>query len=72
MLTNYKKSMKKGYSYVDTIINKCKEEIQTKGYRENLGYDQYINLQEKLDGLELVYSDRAKILNYFIQCCDNL
>jgi len=61
---------KKAIKIVDRAILKAKQEKNTKGYRENLGYDQYPKVQEQIDKLDLSYSENSEAMNYFNSQCD--
>lgn len=63
---------KQAKKIVDNIINKAKKERDTKGYRENLGYDQYPTLTDKISKLNLSYQEECQIKNYFSEQCDSI
>ncbi len=65
---NYAK-MKK---YVDHIIRNVKRVRDRFGYRENLGYDYIIQLQESDAYQALKYSSQAEIDSYFFSECDRI
>jgi hypothetical protein len=63
---------KKGLDIIDKYISKAKKERDTKGYRENLGYDKYNEVKEKIEKLDLSYSETADLMNYFTIQCDSI
>ncbi len=66
--TDVKKAMK----FADQLIKKAEQERDKKGYRENLGYDSERKLKDFISKLDLTYSDKSKVLDYFIGKCDKI
>ena len=65
---NYTKALKK----INTLINKAKRERDSKGYRENLGYDSQRELEDYMSGLNLSYQEEAELIKIFYQHCDEI
>ena len=63
---------RKGMRYAASLIDKAKKERDTKGYRENLGYDSYNKLRSKLSNLDLSYATQSRILTWFNTECDKI
>jgi len=58
---------------IEAIIAKATEERDTKGYRENLGYDQLPYFQGYLSRLfGLTYSEKDQLVQAFCRACDNI
>lgn len=55
---------------IKAIIREAERERDTKGYRENLGYDQWSKLQDYFSTLGLTYSERTMLLQEFYRACD--
>lgn len=66
------KAKNKAFKIVDRAIKRAEKERDEKGYRENLGYDQYNEVKEKVEELGLEYGDVCDIMNYFDRKCDNI
>lgn len=54
------------------IIAESKRERDTRGYRENLGYDRRPELIACINLLVLPYQDQCQILAEFDAACDNI
>ena len=54
------------------LIAKAERERDLKGYRENLGYDQYRSLEDYCATLCLSYTETSIILGAFDNACDAL
>ena len=54
------------------LIVKAKREKDSKGYRENLSYDQYQALEDYCRELCLSYTETSIILGCFENACDAL
>jgi len=67
-MTDYQKARRK----IKAIIAEAAKERDTKGYRENLGYDQWPFFLGYLDALDLTYPEKSKLLAEFDRQCDNL
>jgi hypothetical protein len=67
-MTDYKKAL----NFVDNLISKAEKERDTKGYRENLGYDSKNKLDKKLSTLDLSYSEKCEIEVHFHSRCDSI
>lgn len=65
---NYTKVLKK----INTLINKAKRERDSKGYRENLGYDSQRELEDYMSGLNLSYQEETELMKTFYQHCDEI
>jgi len=65
---NYTKVLKK----INTLINKAKRERDSKGYRENLGYDSQRELEDYMSGLNLSYQEEAELIKIFYQHYDEI
>ena len=65
---DYTKALKK----INTLINKAKRERDSKGYRENLGYDSQPELEDYMSKLNLSYQDEAKLIEMFYQYCSEI
>ena len=63
---------KRGFEIVRKMIKKAEKERDTKGYRENLGHDQYPVLMSQLYLLDLSYQDQVEIVDYWADLCDAL
>ncbi len=57
---------------INTLINKAKGEKNNKGYRENLGYDSQLELENYMSTLDLSYQEKAKLIKMFYEYCDEL
>ena len=66
------KDLRKAYKIIDIAIRKAKKERDTKGYRENLGYDSWYKIEEKIGSLNLSYQEKCKVKDYFYSECDNI
>ena len=68
-LIQYEKGIKK----MNSLILNAKKERDTKGYRENLGYDSENKLRNYLETLEqLVYSEVRDIIQSFYKNCEGI
>jgi len=67
-MTNFKRAQRK----IRAIVNEAIHERDTKGYRENLGYDQQNRLEEYLNGLDLTYPEHAALIREFYKACDQI
>jgi len=65
---NYTKALKK----INTLINKAKRERDSKGYRENLGYDSQGKLEDYMSRLDLSYQEEAELMKTFYLRCDEI
>lgn len=63
---------KKAITIVDNAIKKATNERDRKGYRENLGYDQYNSVKSKVEKLDLGYSETCDVMAYFHRKCDSI
>lgn len=64
--------VKRGTAFATRLVKKAEKERDTKGYRENLGYDQARKLDAYLGKLDLTYSEEAQITKVFFKQCDNI
>lgn len=64
--------IKKARRKVKELILVSKAERDEKGYRENLGYDRYGDLQDYLATLHLTYLEESQILQSFDSECANI
>lgn len=62
----------KGKKIVDRFINKAKAYRDKKGYRENLGYDSQPKVEDAICKLDLTYTEKCKIMDYFESECDKI
>ena len=62
----------KGLKIVEKYFQKAKKEAQTKGFRENLGYDLQGNVQQGLEALDLPYYVETELVCLFIRKINNL
>lgn len=62
----------KAKTIVDKAIAKAKKERDTKGYRENLGYEQYNKVKERVQKLGLSYNEVEETMSYFEKQCDTI
>lgn len=62
----------KAIRFVDKIIKIAKKERDTKGYRENLGYDQANKVRDEIYKLGLEYNQEAEVMKYFYLMCDSI
>jgi len=65
---NYTKALKK----INTLINKAKRERDSKGYRENLGYDSHLELEDYMSELNLPWQERTELKKIFYKQCDEI
>ena len=63
-------SKQKAINKANQLINKAIQERDTKGYRENLGYDLYGNLANYMNKLDLNYPAQCEVNKYFNDRCD--
>jgi hypothetical protein len=63
---------KKALNFVDNLISKAEKERDTKGYRENLGYDSKNKLDKKISTLDLSYSEVCEIKDQFHSRCNSI
>ena len=66
------KDLRKAYKIIDIAIRKAKKERDTKGYRENLGYDSWYKIEKKICSLNFSYQEKCKVKDSFYLECDNL
>lgn len=64
-MNDYQKGLRKANSLVD----KAKKYRDTRGYRENLGFDQQTKLEVYLSDLNLTYQERCAIKEHFFAEC---
>ena len=64
----YTKALKK----INALINKAKRERDSKGYRENLGYDSQGELEDYMSKLNLSYQEEAELIKTFYRHCDEI
>jgi len=57
---------------INTLINKAKGEKNNKGYRENLGYDSQLELENYMSTLNLSNQEKAQLIKAFYEYCDEL
>lgn len=57
---------------VRSLIARAVKERDTKGYRENLGYDSIHALDNFLSPLDLSYTDKCEVRQVFWQECDKI
>ena len=55
---------------IKAIANKAIHERDTKGYRENLGYDQQPHFEDYLNRLDLTYPEHAQLIQEFYVACE--
>lgn len=65
---DYAKALKK----ITTLINKARSEKESKGYRENLGYDSHRKLEDYMSGLDLSYQEETELMKIFYKQCDEI
>jgi hypothetical protein len=58
--------------YARKLVEKARKERDTKGYRENLGYDQDNKLRNRINKMNLSYGEQAAIMTEFYKLCDNI
>lgn len=61
---------KKALRFMHKLISKAEMERDTKGYRENLGYDSENKLDDFMGKLDLDYQQSCEIRTRFYVCCD--
>jgi len=69
------KGLVKGCKLAEKFHNKVVRERDTKGYRENLGYDLIQKFKEDLDKIidqSEHYNDYCICVNYYTNLCDKL
>lgn len=66
----YKNNLKKAYKKADSLINRAIKERDTKGYRENLGYDSLNKLLDYVAPFHLTYHDECALKDYHFTECD--
>ena len=64
--------LKKSRTRAHELIAKAKRERDSRGYRENLGYDQYRVLEDYCRELCLSYTETTIILGCFENACNAL
>ena len=62
----------KALKIADKLVDKAKQERDTKGYRENLGYDSIYKLEKLISKLDLDYVENADVREYFNRQCDTI
>ncbi len=58
--------------FAKRLIKVSRREKEKTGYRENLGYDRRISLQDYLSERNLPYRDECKILDWFDRACESI
>lgn len=72
-MTNRQKQYNQAIKKCNALTNKAKQERDTLGYRENLGYDSENKLYDFVEGLDaLTYQDKTQIYKNFYKICDNI
>ena len=66
------KMVTKGKNRVDSLVRMAKKERDEQGYRENLGYETILELDDYLKTLCLSYREESEVLEYFYRQCDTL
>ena len=59
----------KAISKADALIKRARKELDTKGYRENLGYDLYDTLEAYCHRLSMGFRGGANVMEYFLDQC---
>ncbi len=62
----------KGITCASNLVKKAIKERDKKGYRENLGYDSKNKLVDFINKLNLHYTLKCDVIDYFDNCCDNI
>lgn len=63
----------KAYRKVKTLVRRAIKERDSKGYRENLGYDSQPELEDYLSGRKhLTYLDKCNITEAFFKACNEI
>ena len=62
----------KAKKLVDKMYAKACKERDTKGYRENLGYDQQIKLRDSAVFQSLHYVEQCDVIQYFSAMMDKV
>ena len=62
----------RGINKVNILIENAKKERDSKGYRENLGYDSEGKLRDYMETLGLAYQDEYRVVNYFYSECEKI
>jgi len=65
---DYAKALKK----INILINKAKRERDSKGYRENLGYNSHLKLEDYMSALSLSYQEETELKKIFYKQCDEI
>ena len=71
-IINENNEKNKSIKFVDNLYKKAIKIRDTKGHRENLGYDQQPKLEDFMSKLEMPYSDKADVITYFYSKMDSV
>ena len=73
-MSNHEETKKilKCFKYADKLVDKAIKERDKKGYRENLGYDQDIELRDYISKMDIHYTDQCNVLDHFRNRCDQI
>jgi len=58
--------------FADKLVEKAKKEKDTRGYRENLGYDSENKLRNYSLFQDLSYVEQCNVITYFYRLCDKI
>ena len=72
VITHRNKDYIKALKKIDRLINRAKKERDSKGYRENLGYDSQGELENFMNTLKLSYGEKAQLIKLFYEYCDEI
>ncbi len=67
-MTNFVKAIR----MVEKVIAKERAWKDKHGYRENLGYDKWPKLSDKISLLNLHYTELCKVKEVFYKMCDEI
>ena len=57
---------------VDELFDEAQKEIETKGAREEQGYDSIYRLKDAMSRMNLPWTERTPVLRYFYSRMDSL
>lgn len=67
-MTNYQKAIREA----EKMIKKETNWKNKHGYRENLGYDKWNKLQDIIAPLNLHYTEKCDVKQFFFEECDKI
>ena len=70
--TKLAKATREAKNYAKELIKLAKKERDTKGYRENLGYDSDHKLEDFLNKFNFTYQQRFAIMKQFYMDCRSI